>query len=99
MKKTILLFVLIFLGIASYAQNFKATQREQEKTIKAAYKKKKITELEYEKLMREQEVIKQTMEKYEVDKHLDPHEKNVLHDKLGRAERRLKRYKTNSERY
>ncbi|OSZ82746.1 hypothetical protein CAP35_05645 [Chitinophagaceae bacterium IBVUCB1] len=99
MKKLILLFVLFSIGTTTNAQDFKAMQRSQEKTIKTAYKKKKVTEVEYEKLMREQEVIKQTIEKYEADKNLDPHEKNVIQDKLDRAERRLKRYKTNSERY
>lgn len=49
--------------------------------------------------MREQEIIKQTIYKYEADKVLDAHEKNVIQDKLDRAENRLKRYKTNSERY
>lgn len=91
------LFVLVAFGVS--AQNFNAMQQSQEKTIKAAYKRKKVTEIEYNKLMREQEIIKQTIYKYEADKQLDPHEKNVIQDKLDRAEKRLKRYKTNAERY
>ena len=81
------------------AQNFKAKQKEQEKTIKSAYKAKKITQNEYEKLIDEQQVIKNTIEKYELDGELDSHEKNVIHDKLIRAQNRLKRYKTNGEIY
>lgn len=97
--KSIITVLLVLLALNTNAQNFNAMQQSQERTIKAAYKKKKVTELEYEKLMREQEIIKQTIYKYEADKVLDAHEKNVIQDKLDRAEKRLKRYKTNSERY
>lgn len=97
--KSIITVLLVLLALNADAQNFNAMQQSQERTIKAAYKKKKVTELEYEKLMREQEIIKQTIYKYEADKVLDAHEKNVIQDKLDRAEKRLKRYKTNSERY
>ena len=98
MLKRIAFFTLI-ITLCTFtvsAQDFKAQQRSQEKTIKAAHKQKKITDLEYEKLMEEQEVIKTTIEKYEADGVLDPHEKNVIHDKLDRAKKRLQRYKTNS---
>lgn len=97
--KSIITIVFVLLALSAGAQNFNAMQQGQERIIKAAYKKKKVTELEYEKLMREQEIIKQTIYKYEADKVLDAHEKNVIQDKLDRAEKRLKRYKTNSERY
>ncbi len=97
--KTIITLLAVLLVLDVGAQNFNAMQQSQEKIIKAAYKKKKVTELEYGKLMREQEIIKQTIYKYEADKLLDSHEKNVIQDKLDRAEKRLKRYKTNSERY
>lgn len=97
--KYIITFLLGLLVFDASGQNFNAMQQSQEKIIKAAYKKKKVTALEYNKLMREQEIIKQTIYKYEADKLLDSHEKNVIQDKLDRAEKRLKRYKTNSERY
>jgi cell division protein FtsB len=91
--------LLSCITLGAHAQNFKAKQKEQEKAIKSAYKSKKITENEYHKLMDEQHVIKETMEKYQYDDYLDAHEKNVIHDKLDRAAGRLRRYKTNSERY
>lgn len=97
--KSIITFLFVLVAFSVSAQNFNAMQQSQEKTIKAAYKRKKVTEIEYNKLMREQEIIKQTIYKYEADKQLDPHEKNVIQDKLDRAEKRLKRYKTNAERY
>ena len=76
--KSIITFLFVLLAFGVSAQNFNAMQQSQEKTIKAAYKRKKVTEIEYNKLMREQEIIKQTIYKYEADKQLDPHEKNCL---------------------
>lgn len=98
-KSAVLIVAILFASLHTNAQNFKAEQKKQEKIIKSAHKSKKITDLEYEKLLKEQETIKNTIEKYEMDGVLDAHEKNVIHDKLERAERRLKRYKTNGEVY
>lgn len=95
----IAVLILLCFTTDSYAQNFKARQKEQVKAIKAAYKAKKVTENEYYKLLDEQETIKEVIEKYEMDDYLDAHEKNVIHDKQERAKDRLRRYKTNSERY
>ncbi len=98
-KNAVLIVIILFAALHTNAQNFKAEQKKQEKIIKSARKSKKVTDLEYEKLMKEQETIKYTIEKYEMDGALDAHEKNVIHDKLERAERRLRRYKTNGEVY
>ncbi|WP_276132701.1 hypothetical protein [Polluticoccus soli] len=81
------------------AQDFKGKLKSQEKTIKAALKSKKITDREYEKLMMEQQTIKNTLEKYELDGVLTSKEKNAIHDKLVRSDKRLARYKTNGEVY
>lgn len=91
--------LLLCMATDVQAQNFKGRQKEQIKVIKAAYKARKVTENEYNKLMDEQQVIKKTIEKYEADGYLDSHEKNVIVDKQDRAKDRLRRYKTNSERY
>lgn len=102
MKLMIQLFsvvLLLCISIAVYAQDFKGQQKKQEKLIKATYKQKKITELEYNKLMREQEIIKQTMDEYAADDIWTSKEKNAIHAKLERAEKRLKKYKTNNEIY
>lgn len=103
MTARILLVILLLsaFSIAASAQekDFKDKQRKQEKVIEQAYKKKKITELEYNKLMREQELIKETMEKFEADDVWTSKEKNAMHSKLERSEKRLTKYKTNNEIY
>lgn len=97
MKKIYFLLFAVILSLNVHAQNFRAKQQSQERTIRKAYHAGKVTEREYEKLMKEQDIIKETIRKYESDRYLTPHEKNVIHDKLVRAEKRLKRYKTNWE--
>lgn len=99
--KKLCLFIVFALGISicSLAQNFRAKQKSQERVITTAYKKGRITEREYAKLMHEQDIIKETLYKYKDDDHLTPHEKNVIHSKLERAEKRLIRYKRNGEVY
>jgi len=102
-NKIIFIVICIFCLVQwkGYAQekDFKEKQRKQEKVIEQAYKKKKITELEYNKLMREQELIKETMEKFEADDVWTSKEKNAMHSKLERAEKRMSKYKTNNEIY
>ncbi|HYD22286.1 MAG TPA: hypothetical protein VEB40_12475 [Flavipsychrobacter sp.] len=93
------MLLMLCIATTANAQKFKTKHKEQVKAIKAAYKARKITENEYNKLLDEQEVIMSTIEKYEQDGYLDAHEKNVIHDKQDRATHRLRRYKTNSERY
>jgi ABC-type uncharacterized transport system auxiliary subunit len=87
------------MSIGAYAQNFKAQQQSQERTIKAAYKKGRVTANEYDKLMREQDIIREAILKYSADGVWTDHEKNVVHDKLVRAQKRLRRYRTNGEVY
>ena len=100
--RVLMLLMVILLGtsVSGYAQeDLKSRQKKQEKEIKAAYKKKKVTEQEYTKLMREQEIIKQAMDEYAADDVWTSKEKNAIHGKLERADKRLKKYKTNSEVY
>ena len=99
--RTLALTALLVLcsGAVLYAQDFKAEQKKQEKVIKQAYKNKKVSELEYNKLMNEQEIIKETMAKYAADDVWTAKEKNAIHSKLERAEKRLLKYKTNNEIY
>lgn len=74
-------------------------QKKQEKIIRATYKRDKITRLEFEKLMKEQNSIKKTIELADLDGIWSSRELNYLKGKLDRAEKRLVRYKNNSEVY
>ncbi|WP_162903161.1 hypothetical protein [Taibaiella koreensis] len=92
--------VLLFAAPAAmYAQQFKQRQQALSVAIKQAYQKKKITETEYQKLSREQEEIGYAIERAEGDSYLTAKEKNTIHAKLNRAEKRLRKYKTNREVY
>ncbi len=98
-KVVMLMLSFVSMSLIASAQNFKKDQQKQERIIKAAYKQKKITTVEYEKLMKEQYSIKQTIEKYEKDGVMTSKEKNNLNRDLKNAEERLEKYKTNAEQY
>lgn len=102
--KMILLAISMSLSLSLLAFNkndktFEKQQKQIESDIKNAYKRKQITELEYSKLMKEQETIAYTIEKYKMDGILTPKEKNNINSKLLRAKKRLAKYKRNSEVY
>ncbi|MFT3749556.1 MAG: hypothetical protein QM768_14615 [Agriterribacter sp.] len=96
------IFILLFTGSAisaAQAQNFPKQMKEQRANIESVYKKKRITEKEYYKLLQEQDIIKDAYNKYNSDGYLSPEEKNRIASKLQRAAKRLKRYQNNTERY
>lgn len=87
------------MSAGSYAQDFRKRQQALSVAIKQAYQKKKITELEYRKLLREGEEIDAALQRAEGDDYLSPKEKNAINAKLQRAEKRLRKYRTNREVY
>lgn len=91
--------IAVALPVMAGAQNFKQRQQSLSAAIKQARQKKKITETEYYKLLREQEEIGTAIEKAEEDHYFSAKEKNAIHARLQRAERRLRKYKTNREVY
>jgi hypothetical protein len=99
MKQFILSISILILSssVVHAGEDFKKEQKRQERIINKIYKEYKITDREYTKLIREQAIIKYTIQKYEMDGSLSEHEERVIRQKLDRAERRLERYKTNSE--
>lgn len=99
--KSFLIVLLFFLASAhlTQAQNFKAELKKLDSEIKAAYKNKKLTELEYSKLQREQDIIQAAIEKAQADDIVTPDEKNKIHSKIVRSKKRLAKYKTNREIY
>jgi cell division protein FtsL len=93
------LVVLACTTFSASAQNFQADLRKLEGQIKSAYKSKKLTEVEYGKLMREQDIIKLAIEKAMADDYMSPDEKNKIHSKIIRSKKRLAKYKVNREVY
>jgi hypothetical protein len=73
--------------------------RQQKASINSIYKKKRIAQREYYKLMDEQHVIGNTIKKYKRDGYFSPEEKNKIAAKQRRAADRIRRYQRNRERY
>lgn len=84
---------------AAQAQRYIKVQRAQQQTIQSAYRNGRVTGKEYHKLMNEQDVIKRTINKAQADGVVTAKEKNAIAGKQDRAARRLRRYRTNNERY
>jgi ATP-dependent protease HslVU (ClpYQ) ATPase subunit len=99
MKFFTLVIAFLTVSLQVMAQDFKKDQQKQEKTIKAEYKLKEINTYEYEKLMKEQYAIKQTIEKCEKDGVMTAKEKNRISGDLDAAKERLEKYKTTAEKY
>jgi hypothetical protein len=97
--KTMIVITLLIAGQKSYGQNFNAELRKLNGQIDAARKSGKLTEVEYGKLKREQEIIKLAIEKANADNVMTPAEKNKIHSKIVRSKKRLAKYKTNREIY
>jgi len=89
--------IFLFAYSPVSAQSFTKQQQSQERTIKAAQRKHRISDLEYEKLMKEQYAIRAAISRAAGDGIWTAREKNAIAGKLERANKRLKRYKTNNE--
>lgn len=99
-KFPVLCGILLLIGTpAVQAQHYIKVQRAQQQTIKRAYNSGRVTGKEYDKLMNEQDVIKRTIDKAHADGVVTAKEKNAIAGKQDRAARRLRRYRTNNERY
>ncbi|HRO84572.1 MAG TPA: hypothetical protein PK110_07095 [Niabella sp.] len=100
LKKILLLCAFSFvISNMSFAQNFERVVRQQKASINSIYKKRRITQREYYKLMDEQNAIENTIRKYRRDGYLSPDEKNKIAAKQRRAADRIRRYQRNRERY
>ena len=99
MKQLFLVLVFLFSVNFAFSQDLIASQKSQEKRIKSVYKNKKLTEMEYSKLMEEQKVIRDAIQVAKADGVMTPKEKNSINSKLNRAEKRLIKYQGNAEVY
>lgn len=97
--KIMIVATLLTWGQTGYAQNFNTELRKLNAQIDAAKKSGKLTEVEYGKLKREQDIIKLAIDKANADNVMTPAEKNKIHSKIIRSKKRLAKYKTNREIY
>lgn len=100
MKKIILMAIILLhagMVLANDGSKLIRMQQRQERIIRSALKRNKITDNEYRKLMNEQRVIKRYIDLAEADHYWNQAELKRVRGKLDRAESRLKRYKTNWE--
>ncbi|MBZ4188353.1 hypothetical protein [Niabella beijingensis] len=99
LKRNFLLLSLLCMAGWLQAQDLERQQQKQAVSIESAFKKKRITEREYYKLQEEQETIVKAIERAKADDYMSAREKNEIYGKLQRAEKRLRKYKTNKEQY
>ena len=99
MKYLILFLFLCFSQHALQAQDLAGSQKKQQQRIKKAKTDKQISQLEYDKLMEEQQLIVDALQVAKADGVMTPKEKNAINSKLNRAEKRLIKYKKNAEVY
>jgi hypothetical protein len=100
LKFPLLLGAILLLNLPVVrAQKYISVQRGQLQTIKKAHRNGRVTGNEYRKLMNEQDVIRRTIEKAQYDGVVTAKERNAIAGKQDRAARRLRRYRTNNERY
>lgn len=97
--KSSLLVFLTFICQQAYCQNFAADLRKLNSDINTAKKAGKLTDVEYDKLKKEQDLIKMAIEKAKADDIFTPDEKNKIHAKIVRSKKRLAKYKVNREIY
>ena len=95
---TLLLVAQVSILGAHERFGFKAKQERQEQIVKDAYESGSITEHEYLKLMHQQEIIKESIATSDLDNNWTALEHNTVLGKLKRAEKKLKKYETNTER-
>ena len=100
--KNVLAALLLPFSLTAWARgehNLMNQQKKQEKIIRSALRRKKITQIEFDKLMHEQKSVIKAIELADLDKVWSSRELNYVKGKLDRAEKRLIRYKNNSEIY
>ena len=98
--KYLILSFLFFVSFQSIsAQDFVGSQKKQQARIKKAKADNQLSDLEYSKLMEEQQIIIDEIQVANADGVMTPKEKNAINGKLNRAEKRLIKYKKNAEVY
>lgn len=100
--KNVLVALLLSLSLTALARgerDLMNQQKKQEKIIRSALRRNQITRVEFNKLMHEQKSVFRAIELADQDNVWSPRELKYVKGKLDRAEKRLIRYKNNSEMY
>lgn len=102
MKGILIVVVAALLGLSShtYAQgryNFENELRKQRNRIELARRNGAVTLKEYDKLLKEQQAIRNAIHKARRDGYIDAGEAKSIRGKLDRSAHRLRKYKTNNE--
>lgn len=100
-------FVILFVCIkvdanaqrVQTARSFNSEVAKVEANMKAAFKKRKLTQKEYDKLLNESAKVRQTIDKAMIDDVLTPKEKNSINSKISGLKSRLYKYQHNNEIY
>ena len=90
------LILLSGINIA-FAQDFKTDLEKLDSQIEVAYKSKKINELEYEKLKKEENTIQLAVDKANADNVITQDEKNKIYSKIIRFRKQLAKLRNNSD--
>ncbi len=102
MKKILMAGVAVLLGLSAntYAQgrhNFENELRRQRNRIELARRNGAVTPKEYDKLLKEQQAIRNAIHKARRDGYIDAGEAKSIRGKLDRSAHRLRKYRTNNE--
>lgn len=86
------LILLSGINIA-FAQDFKTDLEKLDSQLEVAYKSKKINELEYEKLKKEENTIQLAVDKASADNVVTQDEKNKIYSKIIRFRKQLTKFR------
>ncbi|OJV53563.1 MAG: hypothetical protein BGO31_01475 [Bacteroidetes bacterium 43-16] len=102
MKNILMSSILVLSGWTGHAfaqpkNSFEGELRKQSNRIELARSRGVVTPKEYEKLIKEQQAIRNAIVKAQRDGYIDAKEAKGIRGKLDRSRNRLKKYKTNNE--
>lgn len=99
------IFIFISLNVSANAQRtqtasgFNSEVSKVESNMKAAFKKGRLTQREYDKLLDEAQDIRQVIDKSMIDDYLTSKEKNSINSKISGLKNKLYKYQHNREIY
>lgn len=93
-----MLGLVCFFGFnIAFGQNIESDLKKLDSQMEVAYKAKKITEIDYTNLKKEQSTIQLAIDKANADKVVTQDEKNKIYSKIIKFRKRLAKYIAVSE--